>query len=195
MNIIFDIGQVLMGWRPKLDIYFPAPIAHEVEHAIWGTGYFEELDLGIVPEEEVLQKMIASAPHLEQQIIYTWNHLDGLCERFDYAVPWIKDLKAKGHSVYFISNYSKHLRESVPQVLDFLPYADGGIFSCDVNVMKPDRKIYEMLCERYHLKPEECVFIDDRPENVAAAKEVGMAAVVFDGAWCARMKRKYAEHK
>lgn len=78
--------------------------------------------------------MIASAPHLREQIIYTWNHLDGLCERFDYVVSWIRDLKAKGHSAYFISNYSKYLRTSVLQVLDFLPLIDGGMFLGDVNI-------------------------------------------------------------
>ena len=42
-------------------------------------------------------------------------------------------------------------------------------------------KIYELLCETYGLIPQECIFVDDRPENVEAAKKAGMEGIVFDG--------------
>ena len=60
-------------------------------------------------------------------------------------------------------------------------FFDGVMVSSDVHLIKPDTRIYELLCETYDLNPEECVFIDDRPENVEAAKRVGMKGIVFEG--------------
>ena len=46
---------------------------------------------------------------------------------------------------------------------------------------KPDAGIYRYLLETYGLIPEESLFIDDRPENIEAARELGIKGVVFDG--------------
>lgn len=56
---------------------------------------------------------------------------------------------------------------------------DGGIFSCDVKHIKPDKAIYKELCSTYHIKPEECIFVDDNEANVKAAMEFGMRAIQF----------------
>ena len=45
--------------------------------------------------------------------------------------------------------------------------------------MKPDPEIYRILLERFNLKPEECVFIDDFPKNIEAARKAGMNGIVF----------------
>ena len=67
-----------------------------------------------------------------------------------------------------------------PEALDFLPFLDGGIFSCDVHLIKPDLKIYEALINKYNLEPERCVFIDDIERNVNAAREAGLNAIKLD---------------
>ena len=56
---------------------------------------------------------------------------------------------------------------------------DGILVSSNEHLAKPDPKIYARLCEKFDLVPEECFFIDDMPENVKAAKEYGMEAIVF----------------
>ncbi len=66
-----------------------------------------------------------------------------------------------------------------PDVLDFLPLLDGGVFSCDVRMIKPDREIYEALAEKYSLKPSECVFIDDLARNVQAGIDFGFRGIQF----------------
>ena len=64
-------------------------------------------------------------------------------------------------------------------MLDFLPLLDGGIFSCDIRAIKPERKIYAALAEKYNLNPSECVFIDDVARNVEGAKNFGYHAIQF----------------
>ena len=60
-------------------------------------------------------------------------------------------------------------------------YFDGTLISCDVNVVKPCRQIYRIFTERFSLKPEECLFIDDAPANVAGAIACGWQGIVFHG--------------
>lgn len=180
-NIVFDIGNVLKDWIPSLDAYFGPEKAKRTAAAIWGSGLWNQMDMGIIDEEEILSQMISRDPECREQILYFWNHLEIVCGRFDYAGPWIQALKDAGFKVYFLSNYSRRLREQVPETLYFLPLMDGGIFSCDVKMMKPDLRIYAELCKKYALVPEECLFIDDKQENIDGAIAYGMKAIRFDG--------------
>lgn len=54
---------------------------------------------------------------------------------------------------------------------------DGGVASCEVHINKPDHRIYKALLEKYHLKAQESVFIDDRLDNVQAAFRLGFAGI------------------
>ena len=56
---------------------------------------------------------------------------------------------------------------------------DGGVFSCYEKLIKPDPALFKVILERYGLKPEECVFIDDNLPNVEAARNLGINAIHF----------------
>ncbi len=181
-NVVFDIGQVLKGWHPeRISAMFPPDVAKAVYDAVFTSGHWVEMDLGIMDDEAVFEKMIAKAPQYKEEILFFLNHLIEVSERFDYSIPWITQLKELGYHVYFLSNYSRHLRKTVPQTIDFLTFMEGGIFSSDVKLMKPDSKIYELLCNTYGLVPGESLFIDDSQANVDGAIAIGMKAIRFDG--------------
>ena len=63
--------------------------------------------------------------------------------------------------------------------MDFLKNMDGAIFSYEVNLLKPEPEIYQTLLDRFHLKPEETVFLDDTAENCEGARKLGITAVQF----------------
>ena len=63
--------------------------------------------------------------------------------------------------------------------MTFLDYVDGGILSYRENLIKPDPAIYQLLMERYDLNPEESIFIDDTPQNVEAARKLGIHGIEF----------------
>ena len=65
------------------------------------------------------------------------------------------------------------------EALDFLDEVDGGILSYQVQLIKPAPEIYRLLCSKYDLKAEECVFIDDLAKNVDAAMKEGMQGIIF----------------
>ena len=48
-----------------------------------------------------------------------------------------------------------------------------------VGMIKPDAGIYQCLFDKYILNPKECVFIDDRPENIEGGRKLGMEGIVF----------------
>ena len=63
--------------------------------------------------------------------------------------------------------------------MDFLSLTDGGVFSFDVHIAKPDPGIYQALFDRYHLDPGRCLFIDDTQKNVDQARKMGMSSFLF----------------
>ena len=62
---------------------------------------------------------------------------------------------------------------------DFFTEVDGGVFSYQERVIKPDEKIYHILLDRYALLPEETLFFDDNAENIAAAQRIGIHGILF----------------
>lgn len=185
-TVIFDIGKVLIGfdWKRYVDTLFDEQTAERVFNAVHSHGYWTELDLGIRSEADILRSMVDSDPELESEIRTAFEN-DGPCaDERSYTVPLIRDLKAHGIRVLFLSNYSGHLMKTNPHVLDFLSYMDGGVFSCDVHKLKPDPDIYRILIDRYSLDPSECLYVDDLEVNVSAARSLGMQGLVFTDPSC-----------
>jgi putative hydrolase of the HAD superfamily len=94
----------------------------------------------------------------------------------------LDSLKEKGLKIYLLSNYPKSifaLHEERGK-FTFIDKIDGRVVSGFEGMVKPDAEIYKLLMDRYGLKAEECVFIDDRPENIEAAKALGMEGIVFE---------------
>ncbi|MDE6046168.1 MAG: HAD family phosphatase, partial [Alistipes sp.] len=91
----------------------------------------------------------------------------------------VRDLKAAGYRLYVLSNMS---REFIAFLRRFPVYGlfDGEVVSCEEGSVKPERRIYEILLERYGLDPSETLFIDDRPANIAAAAQLGIRGKLFD---------------
>ena len=96
------------------------------------------------------------------------------------AEEFCKYARGKGYKLYVLSNASASFYDYFPSFLP-LDFFDGVVVSSDIHLIKPDRKIYEYLLERYQLKAEECFFLDDRADNIEAAKAVGMEGMVFQG--------------
>ena len=69
--------------------------------------------------------------------------------------------------------------EKATEELSFEKETTGAIFSYQVKCIKPEAEIYKLLLDRYHLVPQECVFIDDRPENIETAEKLGITGIQF----------------
>lgn len=180
--VIFDIGNVMAEFIPEeflrrlklSEDKIKLMMENVIESDIWN-----EYDKGIMTKEEAIEKFIRSTPDLETDIRKVFTNLNGIVKRYTYSDIWIEDLKNRGKKVYFLSNISEALFNDCRSELNFTENMDGGILSFEAKCSKPDKKIYEMLIEKYNLNPEQCVFIDDRKANVEAARDLGFKGIVF----------------
>jgi len=184
-NVVFDIGNVLMDfrWREYMHSLFgdDETVIRIVNQAIWHNGCWAAMDRDEMDGEAVLKSGTAFAPRYAREIKLALDQVSKAFHKCDYAIPWVRGLKSMGFSVYYLSNYSAFSVQANPHVLDFIPYMDGGVFSYKAKAVKPEPEIYFCLCRTYGLKPEECLFTDDVPENVEGARACGFQAVVFKG--------------
>lgn len=189
-TIIFDIGSVLVQQVP-LEIslrqenrkFIPEELIDQLVK-IWCSSGTEQGSL----EEQITTAYLKAyesglrGPNRQYMEYIASESLRNI-ERCDYAIPMLRSLKMAGYKLYILSNWGKWHFEELQKRNDFrefLQYFDGGIVSYQVGLKKPDRKIYEILIDKYNINPSSAVFYDDKPENIQAAKEVGLNAVIFD---------------
>lgn len=184
-NVIFDIGDVLVHFRWKqvmIDLGFSEEEIGFLYKALFESRWWNEWDRGVIPEEEVMRHMKEEGKGLETQICQFFEHKGELVIQYPYVETWMKLLKEKGMKIYLLSNYPMSLFElHAKNTFTFLPYVDGKIVSGYVKHVKPEPEIYSILLRTYELNPEECVFIDDRLDNVEAAKKMGIHSILFEG--------------
>ena len=178
--VIFDIGKVMVDfvWEDYLaQKGFTEEKKEILAKAVFENKTWQEADRGVWGDEQILESFVKVASQYRDDIINIWEELGQTIVAYPYAEAWVKELKEQGFKVYYLSNYGKTLRKKSKEQLSFTSLCDGGIFSYEVKCVKPEKKIYEMLLEKYHLVPEECVFFDDVPANIQAAREQGIHGI------------------
>lgn len=184
-NIIFDVGSVLLGYRWR-EMCLEEGWDEEKADII-GRGFFEDprwpdFDAGLVSIREAVEWVAEKYPEYREDA--RWFITSGKKMIIERPRVWelAKKLKEKGYKLYLLSNYSGELFALHTEGLPFLELMDGGVISYRIHQVKPNPPIYEYLLQKYRLKPEDCLFFDDRPENTEAARKLGMQAVtVTDG--------------
>ena len=92
---------------------------------------------------------------------------------------WVAGLRPAGYKTALLSNMQTdmiaHVRAKFPWLNDF----DQQIFSSEVRLIKPDPVLYHTCLAKLGAQPQETIFIDDREQNVAGARAVGMTAFRF----------------
>ena len=181
-NIIFDIGNVLADftWESFLrNQGYDDAMVDKIAAASVHTKDWREYDRGILTSQEVVNLFVENDPSIKDVLIKAFSCLTGMVSRNDYAISWIEELKSKGLKIYYLSNFSEQARYECSEALDFIQYTDGGVFSFDSHLIKPDYEIYRYLLSKYGLQPEESIFIDDTEINIIAASELGFNTVHF----------------
>lgn len=181
-NIVFDIGNVLSDfcWREFLENKgFDDAMIERLANATVRTEYWNEYDKGAMSDEEIMQAFVNCDPEIAEEIHKGFDNVSGMVRIREYACPWVCELKEKGYRVYYLSNFAAKTEAQCPDSLAFLPLMDGGILSYREKMIKPGEEIYNLLCRRYHLKPEECVFLDDTLKNIETARRLGWKGIHF----------------
>lgn len=181
-SIVFDMGGVLIRYEPELFLQRLGVTDADralLRREVFSSIEWARLDRGSLRDEEARALMCARLPERLHAAVYTlvseWERpmlpIEGMEEL-------IRELKARGYGIYLLSNASFRQHEYWPLVPGSALF-DGTLISADVGLVKPQPEIYRLLCERFSLKAEECVFIDDVGQNAEGAYYSGMHAIVF----------------
>lgn len=184
-NIVFDMGQVILKFDPKHFMDREKINDMEDRKLILNELFFSvewaQMDSGILTEQTaeplILERFPERLKDNVRNLLYNWVYPREMIPGMEDIV---KDLKEAGYSIYLLSNASKAQHQYWPLV-PVSKYFDGKLISCDVKVVKPCHKIYDLFTEKFDLKPDECIFIDDATANVAAAIACGWKGIVFHG--------------
>lgn len=184
-NIVFDFGGVLVDWNPHhlYDKYFGSR-----EKAEWFLNniclYSWNLQMdGGKPFAEGVAELQAEYPEWSDAIaIYHTRWIEMMGGEIEGMADVVKRLKVAGYEVYGLTNWSSETFSLVKDKYAIFKQLDGMVVSGEEHLLKPDAAIYRCLLERYDLKAEESLFIDDNADNVVGARNVGMEAVRFTSA-------------
>lgn len=175
-NIVFDLGNVLVKFDSNELIYSFFNERQEEVKSFYFDSLWDEYDQGLYSVEEMIEKGVKQFPELELNIKELMYHWTEFVIPLKDNVAYIKDLKRFGYKVYILSNIpeddTKYLRSC--GVFDNI---DGGVFSYEYKKIKPDPEIFHILLKKYDLKASECLFLDDRKDNVVVASNLGFETI------------------
>ena len=184
-NLIFDFGKVLVDY--DFEAFFRRYITDEERcRAFTPILHNEEVQRMFDREEhsfdEIIEEMVGKHREFEEEIRYFATHYPKIVTN---EVEGMRDLltrlKGEGYRLYGLTNWCSKVYLTMAQ-FEIFDLLDGYIISSEEKVIKPEAEIYQRLFDKFGLKPEECIFADDRAENIEGGRRVGMEGIVFTDA-------------
>lgn len=179
-TVVFDLGDVLIKSNMQEKLRKNPKIPNQQIYPLLEKWFDDDLDLLSKEEyiDTISKRLAPDFSDIVPDIVDAFSDIEVL----PYTIPTLKDLKERGYNIYYLSNWSRWgveiLREK--NKLDFLSLFDGGLFSYEVGVKKPDRKIYDAFLKKFKINPKEAIFVDNKKKNIDAAKKFGLRGVLFD---------------
>jgi 2-haloacid dehalogenase len=176
-TVIFDLGNVLIGWDPRR--LYRQLIDDEAQmewflREVCNSEWNEQQDAGR-PWVEGTALLRARFPeHAELIDAYHLRWKETLVGPIDGSVAILAELKARGVRLLALTNWSQETFPIARQLYPFLQWFEGIVVSGEECLVKPDSRIYQRLLERYAVDPTAALYIDDSARNVAAAAALGM---------------------
>ena len=152
-----------------------------MERVVFDRLYWDPLDLGTISDEQVVA---ACKERLPERL---WNGAEQSYYRWIYNLPEIpgmrelvQELKSRGFPLFLLSNISTYFASHADEI-PILRLFDRCFFTAEYGIVKPSREIFSLLCTQCEIRPEETLFIDDSPKNIAGAQAFGLQTRLFDG--------------
>jgi len=185
-TIIFDLGNVLIDWNPY-HLYRKLMNSEDDIKAfldnVCTMHWNEEQDEGrsIKDGTDLLVKQFPEQEANIRAYYERWEEMLG--GPIPGTVEIFKQLKDSGKfKLYALTNWSTETFPIALAHFDFLSWFDAIVVSGAEGMRKPDPRFYQLVLDRYNVKPDECLFIDDNYRNILAAKEMGIESIHFTSA-------------
>ena len=182
-NIIFDFGGVLIDWNPEY-LYRKVfekeeDMAHFLENICrYDWNLLQDEGRPLAEGTRLLQEKFPA--YTDEIAMYYGRWEEMLGDTYDENTNLIVPLKER-YKVYGLTNWSAETLPLAMKRYNFFQELDGMVVSGEEKMVKPDRRLYEVLLERYALRAEESLFIDDNAANIETARDLGFQVVHFTG--------------
>ena len=190
-NVIFDLGGVVFEWNPDAiiqSVFDDAAVRARIKTQIFAHPDWAETDRGTLTETDAIVRWAARTGHAEAEIDALLRATEiGLRVKTD-TIALMDELLARGLMLFCLSNMPIERYDYLYRTHDFWPKFHGIVISGHVQLLKPEPAIYQHLLHTYEINAPECVFLDDMPENIAAAQRLGMHGIVFTSADACRQQ-------
>ena len=184
-NVVFDFGNVLVDWDPA---YLFLPYFNGDKEKcrfftdnVCNREWFTRMDRG-EDMDQCVAELQETYPQYADAVAAFRDRWFEMCNGdIPGMLEIIQDLKKKGVGVYGLTNWPAATFDETRRRFKTIASIDNIVVSSRVKLAKPEPEIYKLLISRYNLNPAECVFIDDRKDNVDAAIRLGMSGIVYPG--------------
>ena len=192
-NIVFDIGNVLVGFNSERALKNLLP--HSSFHNLYleqfiGKDIWLKLDAGAHNISSAIESFlvdcadIKSLSNKEKSKIRSELHhfLTYFVDDMQVNLPCQRLFEAllTRYNCYILSNFQETAFRRLKKQHPFLLQAKGLIISAKVSWVKPQKEIYQHLLKTYYLEASETLFIDDLCENIIAAQSQKIQGIVFE---------------
>lgn len=185
ITIIFDLGGVLLDWDPR---YLYRKIFAEIEEMeyfleeVCSPAWNAQMDVGKTFQEGIEELLPLHPAYGDQIRMYQTRWPETLKGEIPDSVAILRELKDAGYGLAALSNWSGETFPQVREQYEFLGWFDPLVLSGEVGIAKPDPMIFQILLQQLGRSAEECIFIDDMPDNIAEAARQGFETIRFDSA-------------
>ena len=177
-NIVLDVGGIIFDDSKKniekllgknCDIIYKLAYGKSFKECLLGNKKVNEYieSLSNYKEFENLKYILSKENLYKSYPLITMN--------FEY----IKTLQKQGYKLYLLTNITEDSYNYINDLININSVFDGGIYSYQEHIIKPDKRIYNLLIDKYNLKKEETIFFDDKEKNVISAINQGISSYVF----------------
>ena len=186
-NIIFDFGNVLVRWEPQR-VFLPYFGDDEAKYwffwrHICDQQFRDLIDAGKDSHQVIHERQVIYPEYAEAIEMYMSRWEDSLPGEMPGMRQLVQELKSDpANHIYGLTNWSMETFPQARSKFKVLQLIDDYVVSGDIGVVKPNPKIFHTLFDRYGLNATDCIFIDDNPANIARAEQIGLRAILFQGA-------------
>lgn len=181
-NWVFDLGAVLLEWNPQAIISaFTADVDQQktimkelFQHPDWLA-----MDRGLLSEAEVIPGAAKRSNLSHREVATLFDIVRESLTVIPDTLDRLEKASSKGRNLYCLSNMSPENYAYLKQKYAFFGHFHGIVISGLEKSVKPEKKIFQILLQRFALSPIETLFIDDRPENTQTAEQLGMSIITF----------------
>ncbi len=183
-NIVFDLGNVLISFKPAeyfKNHNYPEDKAYTILRDIFHSPEWLLLDQGTIDVNDAIYRIEIKSPLTRAEITSVFNLRSEIMFPLKANTKVLPTLRKMGFKLYYLSNFPLDTFFEVKKHYSFFKYFDGGIVSAEIKYSKPNPEIYKIFLQKYGLKANECLFIDDMEINVEAAESFGMKVYCTGG--------------